>query len=113
MASANYNTEIPADLFTDDDASVDGITLQFRDGMPMSATVAASYGEVDFHRAVSLFINMVPVASMEAIRLGVSQQFSAGRPEQNWMIFDHLMDSSSLYLTGNTDTVYALSLIHI
>ena len=48
MASANYNTEIPADLFTDDDASVDGVTLQFRDGMPMPATVSASYGEVDF-----------------------------------------------------------------
>ena len=47
MASVNYNTEIPADLFTDDDASVDGVTLQFRDGMPLPATVAASYGEVD------------------------------------------------------------------
>ena len=113
MASANYNTEIPGDLFTDDDASVDGVTLQFRDGMPMPATVAASYGEVDFHRAVSLFINMVPVASLEAIRLGTSQQFSGGKPEQNWMIFDNLMDSNSLYLTGNTDTVYAFCVLDL
>ena len=87
--------------------------MQFRDGMPMPATVAASFGEVDFHRAVSLFINMVPVASMEAIRLGVSQQFSGGNPEQNWMIFDNLMDSNSLYLTGNTDTVYAFCVLDL
>ena len=78
----NYNSEIPSDLLTDDDASVDGVTMQFRDGMPMPATVASSYSEVDFHRAVSLFINMVPVASMEAIRLGVSQQFSGGKPNR-------------------------------
>jgi len=78
-----YNTEIPMELLTDDNLSIDGGTVEFSDGMPMPATVAASYGEVDFHRAVSLFINMVPVASMEAIRLGVSQQFSGGKPEQN------------------------------
>ena len=96
MSSDGYNTKIPSDLLTDDEASVDGVSLQFRDGMPMPGTVAASFGEVDFHRAVSLFINMVPVASMEAIRLGVSQQFSGGKPEQNWMIFDNLMDSNSL-----------------
>ena len=113
MVRIGYNTEIPADLLTDDDASVEGVTLQFRDGMPMPATVAASYGEVDFHRAVSLFINMVPVASMESIRLGVSQQFSGGKPEQNWMIFDNLMDSNSLYLTGNTDTVYAFCVLDL
>ena len=35
MSSDGYNTKIPSDLLTDDDASVDGVTLQFRDGMPM------------------------------------------------------------------------------
>lgn len=113
MSSDGYNTKIPSDLLTDDEASVDGVSLQFRDGMPMPGTVAASFGEVDFHRAVSLFINMVPVASMEAIRRGVSQQFSGGKPEQNWMIFDNLMDSNSLYLTGNTDTVYAFCVLDL
>ena len=56
---------------------------------------------------------MVPVASLEAIRSGTQSNFSSGNTEQNWLIFDDLMDSNSLYLTANTDTVYAFGILDL
>ena len=76
--SEQYNTPIPSDLLMSDDASIDGVEMAFVDGMPAPATLASSMHEIDFHRAVSLFTTMVPVASLEAIRAGVASQFSAG-----------------------------------
>ncbi len=55
-------------------------------------------------RGVETFLNGMPAASLEALRRG---QASIGAKNSNQaIIFDKLMDGNSLFLTGNTDTVY-------
>ena len=109
----NFNTEIPADLLTANQVKVDGVHYEFADGFPSGPTVKSALDTVDHQRAVSLFLNMVPVASLEAIRAGIQSNFTSGNTEQNWLICDDLMDSNSLYLTANTDTVYAFCILDL
>jgi len=80
-------------------------TLDFFDGLPSEETVRLAYDNLDFMRAVEVFLNFIPATSIEAIRVGM-QDLGATSSNQ-CAIFDTLMDSESLFLTGNTDTVYA------
>jgi hypothetical protein len=79
-------------------------TLEFFDGIPTKETAALVYDNLDFLRGVETFLNGVPAASVEALRLG---QAELGATEcHQAVVFDDLMDSNPLWLTGNTDTVY-------
>lgn len=81
-------------------------TFKFFDGLPTKETSQKVYDNLDFMRAVEVFLNFVPAASIEAIRLGLAEQ---GVSKSNQvMIFDQLADSNPLFLTANTDTVYAM-----
>ena len=62
------------------------------------------YDNLAFLRGVECFLNFVPAASMEAMCEGFRQ--SGVRECSDVMIFENLMDSEPLFLTGNTDTVY-------
>jgi len=65
--------------------------------------VETRVGTLDYLRGVETFLNGLPAASLEAIRRG---QASIGVKNFNQvLIFDQLMDSNPLFLTGNTDTV--------
>jgi len=73
-------------------------------GIPTEETATAIYNHLDYIRGVESFLNGMPAASLEAIRRG---QASLGVKNYNQvLIFDQLMDSNPLFLTGNTDTVY-------
>lgn len=85
--------------------------LEFFDGMPTEATAALVLEHLTFLRGVEVFLNAVPAASLEAMRAGLTE-FGATGPNKI-VIFDDLMDSNSLFLTGNTDTVYALSVLDL
>ena len=62
-----------------------------------------------FVRGVEAFLSAVQVASLEAVRIGLAE---VGCDAANKVvIYDDLMDSNSLFLTGNTDTVYALAVL--
>ena len=79
-------------------------TFKYFDGIPTEETAAAIYNHLDYIRGVESFLNGMPAASLEAIRRG---QASLGVKNYNQvLIFDQLMDSNPLFLTGNTDTVY-------
>jgi len=80
-------------------------TLEFFDGMPTPDTVKTVYDHLDFLRGVEVFLNFIPATSVEGIRLGM-EEMKATQSNQV-LIFDKLMDSDPLFLTGNTDTVYA------
>ncbi len=61
--------------------------------------------------AVEAFMNCIPAMSMATLREG---QASAGADASNKIcIFDTLMDSTSLVLTGNTSTMYALGFLDL
>ena len=86
-------------------------TLEFFDGMPTDATAATVLEHLTFLRGVEVFLSTIPAASLEAIRAGLA---SVGATASNKVvIFDDLMDSNPLFLTGNTDMVYALAILDL
>ena len=60
---------------------------------------------MDFQRGVSVFLNTMPGASLYAMREGLK---SVGVNNQTVVLFESLMDSKSLFLTPNTETVYMI-----
>jgi len=96
-------TDIPASILTPDSVETRLGTLQFFDGFPDEATVQKVYDNLDFQRAVEVFLTAMPAASMSAIRTGVR----AFCPDnQTVFIAETLLDSRSLVLTANSETVY-------
>ena len=99
-----YNTKIPESIMTPNDLETRVGTFKYFDGIPTQETADAIYNHLDYIRGVESFLNGMPAASLEAIRRG---QASLGVKNYNQvLIFDQLMDSNPLFLTGNTDTVY-------
>lgn len=100
-----YNQAIPSTIITPPQVDTRLGKLTFKDGVPDEATVTKVYDNLDFLRGVEVFLNFIPAASLESIRTGL---YSIGAKNSNQcVVFDKLMDSNSLFLTGNTDTVYA------
>ncbi len=107
----NFNTPIPEKIMTPDQVPTRLGTLEFFDGMPTNATAAVVLEHLTFLRAVEVFLSAIPAASLEAMRAGL-EGFGA-TASNKVVIFDELADSNSLFLTGNTDTVYALALLDL
>jgi hypothetical protein len=78
-------------------------TLEFTDGAPSKETDAKIYDNLDLMHAVEAFVNAYQGASTSAIFKGMNE---AGIPNNEVLIFSELMDSKSLFLTANADTVY-------
>ena len=99
-----YNNKIPENILTPDKVETRIGTLKFFDGQPDADTVKMVYDNLDFSRGVETFLSGMPATSIDMIRRG---QAELGATEFNHcVIFDKLMDSNPLFLTGNTDTVY-------
>jgi len=82
-------------------------TLSYFDGYPSGETVEKVYDNIDFIRGVEAFLNGIPAASMQALiegfkSLGLNSLGEFG-------IFENLMDSKSIFLTPNTESVYTIS----
>jgi hypothetical protein len=102
-----YNTKIPSSIMTPDKVKTRIGTLEFFDGVPSKETAQLVLDNLTFLRGVEVFLNGVPMASIHALVEGYK---SIGVTEANHMIVtDKLMDSNPLFLTANTDTVYAFS----
>ncbi|MDC0672133.1 DUF1254 domain-containing protein [Nannocystis radixulma] len=106
-----YNTKIPDSILTPDRVETSIGTLEFFDGFPTEETARKVFDNLDFSRGVKVFLDGIPGASLEAIRVGmesihVTQCHHVGLAEE-------LMDSNSLFLTGNTDTVYAVAFLDL
>jgi hypothetical protein len=106
-----FDYQIPEKIMTPDKVNTRIGELSFYDGIPTSTTLKTVYDHLDFMRGVEVFLNFIPATSVEAIRLGF---IDLGITKSNEVIvFDDLMDSSSLFLTGNTDTVYACAMLDL
>ena len=104
-------TDIPASITAPAKAETSIGTLEYFDGVPSVTTVEAAYDYLDRSRAVNVFMNSMPMLSMNELREG---QANAGCKKLNQIcIFDTLMDSKSLFLTGNTSTLYALGFLDL
>ncbi|NBT29187.1 MAG: hypothetical protein EBT18_06820, partial [Gammaproteobacteria bacterium] len=86
-----FNTPIPSSIMTPDSVETSIGRLNFFDGIPDQKTVEAVYDNLDRMRATEAFLEMVPMASVEALRVGME---SIGIDAANKvMLYDGLMDS--------------------
>ncbi len=109
-SSELYET-IPSEITTPDVVETRIGTLEFFDGLPTAETAAKAFDNLDFLRGVEAFLNGIPAASIEAMRRGM---VGLGVDSSNKVaLMDRLMDSNSLFLTGNTDTVYASGILDL
>ncbi len=106
-----YNNKIPESIMTPDKVETRIGTLEFFDGIPTKETAALVYDNLDFLRGVETFLNGMPAASLEGLRRG--QAALGARNSNQAVIFDQLMDSNPLWLTGNTDTVYCTAFLDL
>lgn len=110
-APAGYNTSIPRSVMTPDVVETRIGHLELADGVPTPQTASVLWDHLDFIRGVETFLNCIPAASLEAMNVGMR---SVGLDRCHKVgIADELLDSDPLFLTGNTDTVYASALIDL
>jgi len=106
-----FNNKISENIMTPDSVETRIGTLEFFDGMPSAETVTKVFDNLDFLRGVEVFLNGIPATSIEGLRLGMLQ-LGVKKPN-HIMITDTLLDSEGLFLTGNTDTVYASGFLNL
>jgi hypothetical protein len=109
-SSELYHT-IPSKITTPDVVETRIGTLEFFDGLPTAGTAAKALDNLDFLRGVEVFLNGIPAASIEAMRRAM---VAMGVDSSNKVVLmDRLLDSKALFLTGNTDTVYASGVLDL
>jgi len=108
--TAQAGDKIPPTLITPDTVETRIGKLQFKDGAPSLETVEKVYDTLDFTRGLDAFLNSYGGASAYAIRQGL---LSIGAEDNSVTIYPELMDSKSLFLTANADTVYYFSIVDL
>ena len=104
-------THIPASIKAMDKVKTTIGTLRYFDGVPTNKTVDTVYDYLDRSRAVNVYLNSIPALSVNALREG---QAKVGCAASNQIcIWDTLMDSKTVLLTGNTSTMYAVGFLDL
>lgn len=85
-------------------------TLEFTDGYPTVETASRLRDHLDYPHGVEAFMNSIQGVSIFALREGV---LSAGIMDGDVLISSELMDSRSLFLTANADTLYFLAFLDL
>jgi hypothetical protein len=110
-ASAQVSEETLKSLSTPDRVESSIGLLEYKDGAPTAETAQKVYDTLDFTRALNVYNNSFRSASAYGLYKGFS---GIGQTDNSTVvIFSELMDSNSLFLTGNADTVYYLSTIDL
>lgn len=109
-SAQKYKTDIPSSLVIPDKIESRIGTLNFKNGFPDDKTVEKVYDNLDFSRALIAFMNTMPGASQVAQRKGIRE---FGPDNGTVIIFENLMDSRSLFLTANTESMYALGWLNL
>jgi hypothetical protein len=85
-------------------------TLNFFDGFPDKATAEKLYDNLDFQRAVQAYLLAIPAVSQGTNR---DQIRTLGAVNSVVPIFEQLLDSRSVFLTANDNTVYSWTWIDL
>ncbi|MBY5540558.1 DUF1254 domain-containing protein [Rhizobium leguminosarum] len=105
-AAAQVAQETVRSLGAPDKIETSAGTLEFKDGVPTADTAQRVYDTLDFTNALNAYNNSFRGASALALVKGFE---SIGAKPGDVIIFSELMDSNSLFLTTNADTVYYLA----
>ncbi|MCG6156376.1 DUF1254 domain-containing protein [Rubinisphaera margarita] len=84
--------------------------LEFDKGVPSEKTAQTVRDAVDFGRALDVYNNSFRGASALALVKGFQE---VGAESGDIILFEELMDSNSLFLTANADTIYYLGWIDL
>src|SRR6516165_4455230 len=78
-----FNNKIPDKIMTPDKVETRIGMLNFVDRVPTAETTQKVYDHLDFLRGVEVFLNFIPAASLESVRLGhvVTQHGAKRKPE--------------------------------
>jgi hypothetical protein len=104
--SAEVSKAVLDSISTPNEVETSMGTLKFLDGAPLPETAEKVYDYLDTARAADAFMKGMPGASLKALIDGAHVIGAVAVNEV--MIFDNLMDAKSLFLTGNSSTVYAI-----
>lgn len=99
-------TETPPGIATPDKLETRLGTLRLFDGVPDKETAQKVYDNLDFQRGVQAYLNSIQIASMGGMRKGILE---FGPPNTTALLFEELMDSTTLFLTPNTTSVYMVA----
>ena len=110
LSLAQQTTKLPKEITTPDRVESRIGTLEYKDGVPTLETAEKVRDTLDFTRALNAYNNSFRGASAYALGKGFKE---AGADDNTFMVFSELMDSRSLFLTGNTDTIYAVGVINL
>ncbi|WP_321372869.1 DUF1254 domain-containing protein [uncultured Draconibacterium sp.] len=104
-------TDIPQGISMPNEVETRIGNLYFKDGFPSKETSELLKDYLVFNRAVDVFLDEMSASSMYAMRNGYKEM---GIVKSNQMaIFETLMDSKALWLTANTETVYAANFLDL
>ncbi|TRW45689.1 DUF1254 domain-containing protein [Georgenia yuyongxinii] len=110
MTADVTKTPVPAAITTPSSVEAGVGTLEFTDGYPTEQTASKLRDHLDYLHGVEAFMNTVQGVSTYALRRGF---LDAGVMDGDVLLFSELMDSRSLFLTGNADTVYFWSFLDL
>jgi len=99
-----YSTPMPPGVGSPDKVETRLGTLNFFDGFPDKASAEKLWDNLDFQRAVQSFLLGMPAVSQAANRDAFR---TLGAPNSIVPIFEQLLDSRGIVLTGNDNTVYS------
>ncbi len=108
---AKFKTKVPSDTLTPSPVETRIGRLEFFDGFPTKDTVHRTLEYLYLSRAVEAFLLFVPAASLESMR--ASHAVVGAHESHQVILVDELLDSTPLFLTGNTDTVYASAILDL
>lgn len=108
--NVKYSTATPPGVDSPDQVQTRLGTLNFFDGFPDNATAEKLFDNLDFQRAVQAYLFAIPAVSQVANR----EAFKAFGPANTVVpIFEELLDSRGIVLTGNDNTVYSWTWIDL
>jgi hypothetical protein len=109
-AQAEVSKETIDSLGAPDNVETSIGTLNFKDGAPSADTAQKVIDALAFTRALNVYNNSFRGASALGFHKGFQ---SIGADYNDVVITSELLDSASLFLTGNADTVYYISVIDL
>ena len=101
---------IPKSLVTPDVVETRLGSLTYTDGAPSAETVETLRDHLVYVRALDAFMAGHQGASTMALRKGFIE---AGAEDNSFIVFSELMDSESLFLAANADTIYYVGMVDL
>ena len=105
VACVQAEDNIPESITTPDKVHTGSGTLEFKEGVPTVETAQQLYDFLDKTYAYRAFMDNMRGVSIHALKKGMQD---LGMKPNEVLVFSELMDSNSLFLTANADTIYVM-----